>query len=227
MAPVASAKRLAGVQDLLPLEDIIENVLCLRGGDYRGVLEAQSINFALRSETEQEGIIAGYRAFLNALSYPLQVVVRILPTDVEAYLDGLRQRPRVRGDDTLRRLALDHESFVRRLARERALLERRFYIVIPAGLDGAFERHGMRWPWQGAPRDVHQHLEAAAHQLDFRAQEISQALASFGVSARRLGGDEIAQLWSDCLRSDFGPSSATLADRGPVITARNWKGTTP
>jgi hypothetical protein len=68
---------------------------------------------------------------------------------------------------------------------------------------------------------VHQHLEAAAHQLDFRAQEISQALASFGVSSRRLGGDEIAQLWSDCLRSDFGLSSATLADRGPVITARN------
>jgi hypothetical protein len=220
---VAAAKRLASVQDLLPLEDIIGNVLCLRGGDYRGILEAQSINFALRSETEQEGIIAGYRAFLNALSYPLQVVVRILPTDVEAYLDGLRQRPRVRDDDTLRRLALDHEAFVRRLARERALLERRFYIVIPAGLDGASERRRMRWPWQEAPSDVLRHLEAAAHQLDFRAQEISLALASFGVSSRRLGGDEIAQLWSDCLRSDIGASSAMLVDRGPVITARNGK----
>ena len=42
-------------------------------------------------------------------------------------------------------------------------------------------------------------------------------------TSRRLGGEEIAQLWSDCLRSDFGPSSATLADRGPVITARNGK----
>lgn len=59
------ARRHAGVQDLLPLEDIVDGVLCLRGGDYRAVLEVQSINFALKSETEQEGIIAGYRAFLN------------------------------------------------------------------------------------------------------------------------------------------------------------------
>src|SRR5919106_4893496 len=133
-------RRRAGVQELLPIEDIVEDVICLRGGDYRAVLEVQSINFALKSETEQEGIIAGYKAFLNALSYPLQVVVRILPTDVEAYLDGLRQRPRARGDETLRRLALDHESFVRRLAREGSLLERRFYVVIPAVLEGIFEK---------------------------------------------------------------------------------------
>jgi hypothetical protein len=218
---VATAKRLAGVQDLLPLEDIIEDVLCLRGGDYRAVLEAQSINFALKSEGEQEGIIAGYKAFLNSLSYPLQVVVRILPTDVEAYLDGLRRGPRVRGDETLRRLALDHEVFVRRLARERSLLERRFFVVVPAGLEGAFERHSMRWPWQAASKDIRQKLDAAVRQLDFRSQEIVEALASFGVTARRLSGEEVASLWSDYLRSEAVVSPVLSASRRPVITARN------
>ena len=126
-------RRFASVQELLPLEDIVDGVLCLRGGDYRAVLEAQSVNFALKSEAEQEAIMAGYRAFLNALSYPIQVVVRILPTDVEPYLAALRGRASGRGAEALRRLALDHEAFVRRLARERTLLERRFYVVIPAG----------------------------------------------------------------------------------------------
>lgn len=185
------ARRHAGVQDLLPLEDIVDGVLCLRGGDYRAVLEVQSINFALKSEAEQEGIVAAYKAFLNALTYPLQVVVRILPTDVDAYLDGLRGRPRARGDETLRRLALDHESFVRRLARERSLLERRFYVVIPAGLEGVFERRGLRWPWQGPPKDVRQNLEAAARQLAFRSQETIAALATFGVASRRLTSEEL------------------------------------
>jgi hypothetical protein len=207
-----------GVQDLLPLEDIIGDVVCLRGGDYRAVLEVQSINFALKSDTEQEGIIAGYKAFLNALSFPLQVVVRILPTDVDAYLAGLHQRPRTRADETLRRLALDHESFVRRLARERSLLERRFYVVIPAGLEGVFEKRSMRWPWQAPSKDVHQNLEAAARQLEFRADEIAQALASFGVTSHRLSGDELAQLWAEFLRTDA-LAGSPLLHREAVITA--------
>jgi hypothetical protein len=210
------------VQDLLPLEDIVDGILCLRGGDYRAVLEAQSINFALKSEAEQEGIIAGYRAFLNALGYPLQVVVRILPTDVDAYLDGLRQRPRARGDETLRHLALDHEAFVRRLARERSLLERRFYIVVPAGLEGVFEKRGMRWPWQSPPKDIRRNLEAAAHQLDFRSQEVFQALASFGVAARRLSSDELSFLWSEFLRTDV-LASPSLAGYRPVVGSRNGR----
>ena len=155
---------LASVQELLPLEEIVDDILCLRGGDYRAALEAQSVNFALKSEGEQEAIMAGYRAFLNALSYPIQVLVRILPTDVEAYLAGLRERFGGRGGETLRRLALDHETFVRRLARERTLLERRFYVVIPAGLEGVFERRGIRWPWQTPPSLSRPNLEAAARQ---------------------------------------------------------------
>lgn len=211
-----------GVQDLLPLEEIIGDVLCLRGGDYRAVLEVQSINFALKSDTEQEGIIAGYRAFLNSLSFPLQVVVRILPTDVDAYLAGLRHRPRARADETLRRLALDHESFVRRLARERSLLERRFYVVVPAGLEGVFEKRGMRWPWQPPSTDVHQNLEAAARQLEFRADEIAQALATFGVTAHRLSGDELVQLWGEFLRTDS-IAGSPLLQRQAVITAANGR----
>lgn len=226
--PRSGNGRLASVQELLPLEDIVEDVLCLRGGDYRAVMEAQSVNFALKSEAEQEAIMAGYRAFLNSLSYPIQVVVRILPTDVEVYLAGLRE-PRLpggqgfggRGGEALRRLALDHEVFVRRLARERTLLERRFYVVVPAGLEGAFERRGIRWPWQATPRNVRNNLEAAARQLAFRCQELAQALASFGVATRRLGSEELAHLWNGILRSEVAPFPPAAASHRPVVTARN------
>jgi hypothetical protein len=212
------AKVLAGVQDLLPLDDIIDGVICLRGGDYRGVLEAGSVNFALKSEAEQEAIIAGYRAFLNSLSYPIQVVARILPTDVEAYLAGLRERSRVRASETMHRLALDHETFVRRLARERTLLERRFYVVVPAGLEGTFERKGMRWPWQTVTGMTRHTLEAATRQLNFRCYELIQEMVSFGVTTRRLDSRELAELWNDFLRSEL--ASASLAVRPqPVVSA--------
>jgi hypothetical protein len=211
-------KTLAGVQDLLPLDDIVDGVICLRGRDYRAVLEAGSVNFALKSENEQEAIMAGYRAFLNSLSYPIQVVARIRPTDVEGYLAGLRERLGGHGSETLHRLALDHETFVRRLARERTLLERRFFVVIPAGLEGTFERKAMRWPWQVASGNARHTLEAASRQLTFRCYELMQAMASFGVTTRRLGSRELAGLWNDFLRSEL--ASASLAVRPqPVISA--------
>ncbi|MDI6857190.1 MAG: hypothetical protein QME71_02620 [Dehalococcoidia bacterium] len=213
--------RLASVQELLPLEDVVDDVLCLRGGDYRSVLEAQSVNFALKSEAEQEAIMAGYRAFLNSLSYPIQVVVRILPTDVESYLAGLRERFGGRGGEVLRRLALDHETFVRRLGRERTLLEQHFYVVVPAGLEGSFERRGVRWPWQRVPSSIRHNVDAAARQLGFRCQELIQSLASFGVVARRLNTEEMVQFWSAFLRSEVAPSPTLAASQRPVVTGGN------
>lgn len=124
---MTTAGKHGSVQDLLPLEDIVEGVICLRGGEYRAVIQAQSVNFALKSEEEQEAVMAGYRSFLNSLSHPVQMLVRILPTNVEPYLVGFRSNVTSQANsDGIRRLALDHETFVRRLARERTLLERRF-----------------------------------------------------------------------------------------------------
>lgn len=221
----SSDRRFASVQELLPLEDVVDGVLCLRGSDYRAVLEAQSVNFALKSDAEQEAIMAGYRAFLNALSYPIQVVVRILPTDVEPYLASLRATASGRGAEALRRLALDHEAFVRRLARERTLLERRFYVVIPAGLEGAFartgvrlgERRSIRWPWRGRSASNRQGLEAAREQLTFRCQEIAQGLGGFGVATRRLGSDELVELWCSFLGAEAALARTAVAAAQPVV----------
>jgi len=222
----SSNRRFASLQELLPLEDILDGVLCLRGGDYRAVLEAQSVNFALKSEAEQEAIMAGYRAFLNALSYPIQVVVRILPTDVEPYLTALRGRASDRGAEALRRFALDHEAFVRRLARERTLLERRFYVVIPAGLEGAFERRGIRWPWQGRPASHRRGLEAAREQLTFRCQEVAQGLGGFGVTTRRLGSDELVELWTSFLSTNAVAGRNASAAAQPVVVGLSREGVT-
>jgi hypothetical protein len=166
--------------------------------------------------------MAGYRAFLNALSYPIQVLVRILPTDVETYLAALRERLSERGAEALARLALDHEAFVRRLARERTLLERRFYVVVPAGLDGAFERRTVRWPWQRKQANAgRQGFEAARRQLTFRSEEIAQGLVNFGVPARRLGSEELARLWHAFLAAELArPRKAAFTSRPAVVSER-------
>ncbi len=208
-------RRPASVQELLPLEEISGDVVRLRGGGCRAVLEARGVHFALKSEPEQEAILAGYRRFLNGLAYPLQVLVRVVPADIEGYLSGLGGA--LGGTETLRRLARDHEAFVRRIASERTLLDRRFYVVVPAEADGAPERGwpGVRRllrPGGQSPRQQSD-LTRARRTLAFRSGEVAQGLGAFGVSTRRLGEGELVALWRAALG---GGGVGTAGDEPPV-----------
>ena len=208
---------LAGVQEQLPLDDVAGDVVLLRSGSARAVLEASSVNFALRSEGEQEAILAGYRRFLNSLDYPLQLLVRVVPADVERYLQGLSGARS--GDERLLRLARDHRAFVRRIARERTLLGRRFFVVIPAEGEGA-PRGGPAWrllPWRGARPPGRGDPGHARRTLSFRAAEVIGGLGSFGVEARRLGGEELRALWRETLQPGPAPREEPAAT--PVVTS--------
>ena len=219
--------RLASVQERLPLEEILGDVVRLRGGEIRGALLAGSVGFALRSEGEQEAILAGYRRFLNGLSYPIQVLVRVAETDVDVYLAGLGAHRAGLGrhdggaDTALGRLARDHEAFVRRLASERTLLERRCYLVVGGeqpGLPGG----GFIWPWQQAVRRERRldDLRVARRRLAFRCDQLQQGLAAFGVATRRLGGRELVSLWQAALGTDLASGEPGRGDLGPVaVTA--------
>ncbi|MCY4639685.1 MAG: hypothetical protein OXC94_05025 [Chloroflexi bacterium] len=217
-------RRPASVQELLPVEEIAGDVVRLRGGEYRAVLEAQGVHFALKSEPEQEAILAGYRRFLNGLAYPLQVLVRVVPADVEGYLAALGDARR--GTGMLRSLARDHEAFVRRVARERTLLDRRFYVVVPAEVAVAPGRNAPAWPGlrsmlrSGAhPTRRQSDLQGARRTLAFRSAEVAQSLGAFGVNARRLGPTELAALWRDTLGGASGGSAGReVLDAGPVVT---------
>ena len=192
--------RLGSVQTAhVGVESIEDDVLRLAGGEYRAVLEVSSVNFALQGEPEQEATVAGFAAFLNALTYPVQVLVRVLPLDFDGYLGELDRRTRRLGDG-LAELARDHVAYLRRLARSRTLLERRFYLVVAAQAPVAARR---RWWWPFGRRAEALTPDAARRQLTFRCDELARQLARCGLAARRLSGAELAQLLYACWCPDL------------------------
>src|SRR5437660_11586032 len=82
-------------QEYVRLREISGDMLCLdspsspRQRTYRAVLEVSAINFTLKSEDEQEAIIAGYRALLKALTFPMQIVIRNQRLDLRTYIQRL------------------------------------------------------------------------------------------------------------------------------------------
>lgn len=210
------------VQDLLPLEDIDRDVVWLAVGGCRGVLAAGSLNFALAAEAEQEATLAAYRAFLGGLRFPLQVLVRVQPTDVERYLAGLRPAVGASVGPALMKLALDHETFVRRLARERVLLDRRFYVVVPAGDDPptvvpAVPLPPRLWPGRRPAAAQNQQRALAVRTLADRCDQVAQGLGGLGLAVRRLTGRELAELWYAMLCPDRARLQPLPAITGPVV----------
>jgi hypothetical protein len=182
----------------LGLEGIADDALLLPGGERRAVLEVGSVNFALQGERDQETTVLGFAAFLNGLTFPVQVLVRVLPVDVARYLEDLERRARGL-PGPLADLALDHVAFLRRLARSRTLLERRFYVVVPAHPEPGGERW---WPFPSRPQRPTDEA-TTRRQLGHRCAEIERQLLRCGLSARRLADVELAQLLHACWCPDL------------------------
>ncbi|MDE3228289.1 MAG: hypothetical protein KGO05_00280, partial [Chloroflexota bacterium] len=206
---------------------------------YRTVIEAGSLNFDLKGAGEQEAILAGYAAFLNSLGYPVQLLTRVMPFDVTPYVTPYLARAGAAEAAAYQALIKDHLWYVRELAASRALLERRFYLVIPAesasvGMTGDSHHDassnlalsepsasgmsampaGLRRLMPGARRAHERQRDAAAiaQRLALRADDVVRQLTRFGVAGRRLQTTELIALYTDCL-TPGAPSSITPAGR--------------
>ena len=60
--------------------------------EFRAVLEVGSINYQLFTPQEQEAVIAHYRSLIASLHYPIQILVRVLPVDLEPYLRAIAEQ---------------------------------------------------------------------------------------------------------------------------------------
>ncbi len=174
----------------LRLDAIADDSLCLGAGRYRAVLEVEGIHFGLLGEDEQEAILSGFAGWLNGLAYPVQMLVRVSPWDLDRYVAALERRARDDLGPEMAALARDHMAFLHGLARERTLLERRLYLVVPGG--SADERPRVPRPFGRV--DEPPDASAVRRQLTARCEEVARGLGRCRLTARRLSNLELAQL---------------------------------
>ena len=111
------------------------------------------------------------------------------------YVANMEERARQSASGVLASLAHDHAAFVQSLARQRTLLERRYYMVVPAeakraaALGRLAERdpHNARSPRRRPPSAS-----------SFRCDEVEHQLTRCDLQVRRLADLELAQLYLAC-----------------------------
>ena len=128
---LARNKIRVSTQQYLDIAEIKENTVIMRDGTLRAVLLISSINFALKSEDEQNAIISAYVNFLNNIDFPLQIVIRSRELNIDGYIETLKQKAKEQTNELLKIQTSEYMQYISELVSISKIMNKRFYIVIP------------------------------------------------------------------------------------------------
>lgn len=187
-------------QLFLDIHDITNNLVIMKNGTTSIILTVNAMNFGLLAEEEQDGIIYAYAGLLNSLNYPIQIVVRSQTKDVTKYLTLLKDQEEKAPNQLMRQRIKTYREFVSNLIRERNVLDKKFYVVIPASP----VELGVLPPQSVLPgsKPVDMNtvektvvLEKAKSILEPKRDHLIAQFARIGLLARELETQEIIQLF--------------------------------
>ncbi len=196
------AAQKAAAQRFVPIAEIRNDTVVLKNGGLRAVLMVEALNFNLKSETEQKGIIARWLGFVYTLSFPILIVIRSARLNIDPYLEQLRKRAESQQNQLLKEQTLEYASFVERIVDMADIMQKRFYVVVP--VDELPER---RTPfaaflaWMGLDDSGsralrrHRQFESRTAPLRDRVNLIEAGLRNIGLATRRLATKELIELY--------------------------------
>jgi len=123
-------KSTPATQSRLPLAEIRDDCVVLNDGTLRAVLLVSSINFALKSEDEQNAIVASYVSFLNFLDFPMQIVVQSRQLNLENYLVKVKNFEQQQTNDLLKLQMSEYRQYITELVELGNIMTKRFYLVV-------------------------------------------------------------------------------------------------
>lgn len=179
--------------------------------ELRAVIEVSGLNYLLKSPEERRQVNDVFQSFLAGLNHPLQIVMRVLPVDLEGYLAYFHPplcapqelHTQLYGPHALlwHELAEVYCDFLRQISLKRTLVERRFYVIVPADATGLRNVASWKAFWSPTQRRAEQEetMHQAHQRLHIRCFEIMHRLQAMGLSVHQLGRDELLALEYSCL----------------------------
>ncbi|HLB95411.1 MAG TPA: TraC family protein [Patescibacteria group bacterium] len=187
---------IGSTQEALKFAEIHNDTIILKDGNLRQVLLCSSINFALKSEQEQNAIVFAYQNFINSLSFPIQILMQSKKLDLGNYLAKLTERASGQTNELLRAQTLDYIDFIKRLINLANIMDKRFYVVIPYLVPPKIEPLKNPIPSQKAPPPLlsAEEFETFQKELEQRVQVVESGLGTIGIRTAKLNTQQIIEL---------------------------------
>jgi len=196
----------ATTQEHLDIEDIIENVVLLKDGSVAMVITTTAVNFGLLSESEQDATIYAYAALLNSLTFAVQILIRSSRKDISGYEKLLTEQETRTVSPENRDRIRKYREFILETVRQRNVLDKKFYIVIPFSVMELGVAKSATALAKGASRSLpfpkDYIIKRAKMTLEPKFDHLAHQLGRLGLRARQLTTKELIQLMFELYNHD-------------------------
>jgi hypothetical protein len=172
------------------------------------VLKVHALNFNLKSTEEQDAILISYQRFLNSVNFPIQIIIRSLKVDIEAYINRLKNLALKQQNTLLQEQTYKYVDFLTNLIDLAQIMKKEFYIVVPYDMEnnesvrkssffGIFSSFWSALKQEESAADIrmnHVRTDKLKKQNFERASTVKMSLESIGLKADVLGKEDLIKL---------------------------------
>ncbi len=193
----------SSMQEELNVSEIKDGTVVVKDGSLRAVLAVSSINFDLKSSTEQEAIIFAYQRFLNSLDFPIQIVISTRKFDIKPYLEMLERKKDTERNALLRNQIEDYLNFIGELVNVSNIMSKLFYIVVPfyaveSKKTGFLDKMLAKLTPRKNIYQEREQFETYKNQLFQRVEEVKESLSGSGIRIVPLNTQELIEMYYNC-----------------------------
>ncbi len=172
----------AKTKNFVEVREVKDDMVFMKNGTARAVVQVMPLNFGIKSEAEKEAIIENYQAFLNSLTFPVQVLMRTVNLNLDDYMECLQESVdktvEKKGNKELLPLFKDYRDFMEKFIRENAIQDRLFYIIVPI---------------QPMGKDK-ESIARMGKEMDIRTNLVKEKLSTIGLKTRQLNTNQLVSL---------------------------------
>jgi len=197
----------SSTQAHLPIAEITNGTVIMKDGSLRMVLMVSTINFDLKSEKEQDGLIIGFQRFLNSLEFPIQIVMQSRKMNLNPYLRSLEKRKSEINNQLILDQLESYTQFLNRLLSMANIMTKKFYIVVPYVphilKKGSITAEFLQSIGRQVPKIEINNFDQYYKELAQRTRLIASSLSPMGLRAIQLNSQELIELYYNTYNPDI------------------------
>lgn len=206
-----AVKSTPSTQKYLQIAEIRDDTVIMKDGTIRSVLLVSSINFALKSEDEQNAIISAYVNFLNSMDSPMQILIQSRKLDLEQYLNYLKEAEAKQTNDLLKMQMAEYRQYVTELVSLGNIMTKRFYIIVPfapfnSKTRGFWSRAGDVLSPTAVSSFSQKTFQSRQRELFTIVDRVLSGLASMGLRAQVLDTQALIELFYNTYNPTVSPN---------------------
>lgn len=178
-------------QEFVPIKEVRDGIIILKDGSMRAIIMTSSMNFALKSEDEQQSIIFQFQNFLNSINFSIQIFVQSRRLDIRPYVALLESRQKEQTNDLMKIQTKEYIEFVKTFTDSSNIMSKSFFVVVPYTPPKISLSKNKKEKGVGNQDDFEEHRS----QLEQRIGVVQQGIVRSGIRAVQLGTEEVIEVF--------------------------------